>query len=174
MYIGLQVKCPLFLPNFNKTSFFSTDFLKILKYQISWKSVQWEPSCSLRTNGRADRHEEGNSRFSRFCENKVALTNFLFAIQESLKYRTNPSLTYVIVSPGCCNNADSQVGGLRTGGIQPTRQMKHRRGMGTQSAVKFLSSLKTNCPYETMGHSSALIHHTNINLAAIIRDNDVR
>ena len=131
----------------------------------------------MRTNGRADRHDEGNSRFSRFSnapKNKVALADFLFTIQESLKYRTNPTMTWVIVSPGCCNNADSQVGGLRTGGIQPTKQMKHGRGKGTQSAVKFLSSLKTNCPYETMGHSSTLIHHTDINLAAIIRDNDVR
>ena len=29
-------------------------FEKILKYQMSWKSVHWEPSCSLRTNGHTD------------------------------------------------------------------------------------------------------------------------
>jgi len=88
--------------------------------------------------------------FANAPKNKVALANFLFAKKESLKYRTNPTLTWVIVCPGCCNNADSQVGGLRTGGKQSTRQMKHGWGMGTQSAVKFLSSLKTNCPYETI------------------------
>jgi hypothetical protein len=30
------------------------DVRKILKYQISWKSVQREPCCSMRTDGRAD------------------------------------------------------------------------------------------------------------------------
>ena len=36
------------------------------------KSVQWEPSCSTRKegqrDGRTDRHDEANSRFSQFCE----------------------------------------------------------------------------------------------------------
>ena len=45
-------------------------FKKILKYQISWKSVQWEPSCSLRTEGRTERqtgrHDEANIHFSQF------------------------------------------------------------------------------------------------------------
>jgi hypothetical protein len=34
------------------------DFSKYNQVQISWKSVQWEPSCSLRTDGRRDRHDE--------------------------------------------------------------------------------------------------------------------
>jgi len=36
----------------------------MLKYQITRKSIQWEPICSMRT----DRHDEAKSRFSLFCE----------------------------------------------------------------------------------------------------------
>jgi hypothetical protein len=44
MYIRLRVKYHLFLSDFNKTWIFSTHF--------QTKSVQWEPSFSIRTNGR--------------------------------------------------------------------------------------------------------------------------
>jgi hypothetical protein len=64
MYIGLQAKCPLCLSDLN----FSTDFRKICKYKIVWKSAGWEPSCSVRTEGQTDRHDEASSRFSQFCE----------------------------------------------------------------------------------------------------------
>jgi hypothetical protein len=31
-------------------------FEKVLKHQISWKSVQWERSCSMRKDGRTETH----------------------------------------------------------------------------------------------------------------------
>jgi len=39
---------PLILVNVNENWIF------FHKYQISWKSTQWKPSCSMRTDGRAD------------------------------------------------------------------------------------------------------------------------
>ena len=54
-------KVSVILSNFNETWFYGRNFEK---YQISWKSVQWEPSCSMWS----DRHDEAYSRFPQFCE----------------------------------------------------------------------------------------------------------
>ena len=45
-------KVPVILVRFWRNLNFSKK--KILKYQISWKFVQWEPSCSMQTAGRTD------------------------------------------------------------------------------------------------------------------------
>jgi hypothetical protein len=55
MYIGLYVKYPQFLSDFNETSIFSTDIRKTPKFEISRKSVQREPSCSIQTDEQTDR-----------------------------------------------------------------------------------------------------------------------
>jgi hypothetical protein len=64
-------KVPFFSSDFNENWAYSIDFRKIVIYQISWKPVQWEPRCSMRTDGgtdgRTDIHDEANCRFSQFC-----------------------------------------------------------------------------------------------------------
>jgi hypothetical protein len=66
MYIGLHANHPLFLSDFDDIQSFSTNFRKLLKCQISRKSVKWEPSCSMRTTGRTDRHDKAHGSFSNF------------------------------------------------------------------------------------------------------------
>jgi len=75
MYVGVHVRCPLFLSDFIKTWTFWTDFRKILKYQISWTFFLWEQNFSCgqaereRERERArERHEDSNSLPAPFCE----------------------------------------------------------------------------------------------------------
>jgi hypothetical protein len=59
--VALHVKCPLFLSDFNETWIVSAYFRNIFKYQISRKSVQWKPTCSMRKEKRTDGWTEGQT-----------------------------------------------------------------------------------------------------------------
>ena len=63
----------------------SLDFRRIPKYQISWKSVQWEPSCSIRTDGQREYRETDMTK------SMVAFCNFANA----------PKNCYIIFSTSC-------------------------------------------------------------------------
>jgi hypothetical protein len=63
----------LFYPILIKIEFSWQIFGKILLYQVLWKSFQWEPSFSIRTDGRTEGHTDTTKlivvfRFSQFCE----------------------------------------------------------------------------------------------------------
>ena len=66
MYVGLHVKYPLFLSRFNETWIFSMEFRKIIRYLISWKFIQWEPSCSMRADRQTDRQIDMTKLIVRF------------------------------------------------------------------------------------------------------------
>jgi hypothetical protein len=72
MYIGLNIQYRLFLSDFNETWIFSTDFRKLLNCKINWKSVHWESSCFMRTDGQIDMKKL-----------MVAFQNFAKALKDS-------------------------------------------------------------------------------------------
>jgi hypothetical protein len=103
-YIGLHVKCPLFSSDFNEACSSLTNFRKILKCRISWKSLQWDPSCYMRTDRRMEMMKV-IATFPNYANgsiNDFNYVNFPLHIELRLsrmkkkKIKTNPS-TYL-----CC------------------------------------------------------------------------
>ena len=80
MYIGLHVKYPLFLSDFNETWISSTDFRKKnsnVKFHENPTSRSRVIPCGP-TDGETDRHYKANSRFSQFCERAQKWREYLF------------------------------------------------------------------------------------------------
>jgi hypothetical protein len=94
MYIGLHVKYPLLLSYFNKSWILSTDFRKILDYQLPWQFIQWEPSCSMRIDRRTDMTKL-RVAFSNICKRaykKEELSNEFWEGKSSQDFATSPCL----------------------------------------------------------------------------------
>jgi len=51
-----------------KIEFSQQIFGKFRNIKFLWEFVWREPSCSMPTDGRTDRHDATNNRFSQFCE----------------------------------------------------------------------------------------------------------
>jgi len=84
MYLGPHVKHLLFLSDFAETWIFITDFHKILKYQIPWKSVLWEPSFSMQTDDWTDKMKltGGSCEFMNMCETWELKDSFILCLFE--------------------------------------------------------------------------------------------
>jgi hypothetical protein len=91
MQIGLRVKCPLFLLDFEEYWISSTDFRKILGLEISWKSFQLEPSCSVQTGRQKKQRQTDMTKLT------VAFRNFAHPprIKHWMLYRAQSSLLYI-------------------------------------------------------------------------------
>ena len=77
-FIVLNVKYPLLFTDVTQTWTFSTDFRKILTYQISRKSVQWEPIYSMRTD-----------RLTDVTKRTVAFRNFATASKKAWSWMSS-------------------------------------------------------------------------------------
>ena len=68
----------------NETLIFSTEFPKILKYQISWKSVRCDLSCSMRTDRRTEMTKliVAFSNFAKAANNSYSPSAFIFCVAE--------------------------------------------------------------------------------------------
>jgi hypothetical protein len=91
MCIGLHIKYSLFMSECNGTWIFWTDFFqKILKYEISWKSVQCEPS-SMRTDQQTYRSEKSFFAILRKTPKKSPLLYL-----PSTKRQGHPALRFIL------------------------------------------------------------------------------
>ena len=68
MYVGLQVKCMLFLSDLTKPKFSRQVLISVSHYKISRKFVLREPSCSIRVGGWTDKQDRNNSCYTQICE----------------------------------------------------------------------------------------------------------
>jgi len=74
--------------DFNETWIFSTDFRKISQLNFM-KPIEWEPSCSMRTDGRTDRQTD-------MANVMVAFRNFANAPNE-WQYMSNISCDFMLL-----------------------------------------------------------------------------
>jgi hypothetical protein len=103
-----------------KLEFSQIDIRRMLKYKISSKFFQWEPSWSVRTDGRregqTDRHDEANSYFPQFygsahkgTQKENYFSNFTKLCVELCDLLNNENLlVYSLRTQQCCTLRDTQ------------------------------------------------------------------
>ena len=91
------ISCPILI----KLGFSRQMIEELFKYQVSWKSVRWEPSCSKRTDRRT--HQEDDSRLSQFWERVSKLFELPYKLFAC--YMLCPTFTVTSLSnfQGICN-----------------------------------------------------------------------
>ena len=78
-------KVTLLVLDFNETWILPTDLKNILKYQIWWKSLQWEPNSYMRTDRQRDMKKltDGFPNFTKAPENICTVSNYVYTTCQS-------------------------------------------------------------------------------------------
>ena len=101
-YIGLHVQYRIFLSDFNTTWIFGTDFRKVFKYQIFWRSIKWEPSCSMRPDRQTERQADWTKLIATFrkCANAPKNTDITTGARTTYEASLRFSLIVMYVTRG--------------------------------------------------------------------------
>jgi hypothetical protein len=91
---------PLLLSDWNEIWILSTDFRKILKYQILWKSVHGDLS-SMRRDRQTDRRTDGRTEHTDMTKLIVVFRNFANAPKKNGKSLYSSSPVVVYICSGC-------------------------------------------------------------------------
>jgi len=84
-----------------KLEFYRHIFKKKLKYQISWKSAQWEPSYYMWPVRRADRYDDANNTSQQGFGTRefYCVSNVTFHAESKYAIKSFPSLTVFVQWP---------------------------------------------------------------------------
>ena len=164
--VSLHVKYALFLSNFNETRVFSTDFRKIIKHQTSWKSVQWEPSWSLRIDGETDK---GKFLVPFFCSFANAPKNWpiLRSLQEQTPLQRRPARKQPKEGPAVVSIGSSVLTNINASSRWPwggdSIPDRNKRSLSSETH-SVLYSFDTSCyfPQRYNGRSVKLSSHSHL------------
>ena len=100
-----RVKHPLFLLDVNQTLIFLDSFSKNNEvYNISWKSVQWEASCSVRTDRRSEMKKltfafRNFAEVTKKCRQDYSISEVLFSNDNFVTHFYSVGIFYEIMQP---------------------------------------------------------------------------
>ena len=135
-------------------NFLDRFFRKILKYGISLKTVEWEQSCSVRTDGWSDRHDEANSCSSHFGESRLKMNQSMLyreVIAFSSEITTPPDLSNILTFREVwCKSNFAPVGILYTQGRQYIYRVSQEECARLREGVPYVKIYRYNpkhlCP----------------------------
>jgi len=127
---------PLFLPDFNETWIFTKHFEEIFEYLISWKSVHWEQTCSMRMEGRTDRethrHDKADSCHSQSCECARKLSTL-----QTHRWTASSNSCFVFVKSKFKSRASERIARFRVLVVFLRSSRRHTRPISTLPTALF-------------------------------------